>query len=44
MDDWREEFRSGLVKLVDLAVMSGARQADVLRIAAEEIERLRRTD
>ena len=44
MDDWRDEFRSGLVNLLDRAVVSGARQADVLQVAVAEIERLRRTD
>ncbi len=41
MADWREEFRSGLANLVDQAVVSGARQADVFQAAVEEIERLR---
>ncbi len=41
MDDWREEFRSGLANLVDRAVVSGARQADVFQAAVEEIKRLR---
>ena len=44
MDDWREEFRSGLGHLVDRAVVSGARQADVFQVAVEEIERLRVAD
>lgn len=44
MDDWREEFRNGLVNLVDQAVVSGARQADVFQAAVEEIERLRVAD
>lgn len=44
MDDWREEFRSGLANLVDRAVVSGARQADVFQAAVEEIERLRIAD
>ncbi|WP_337269886.1 hypothetical protein [Oryzifoliimicrobium ureilyticus] len=41
MADWREEFREGFKKLVDSAVVSGARQADVFQAAVEEIERLR---
>ncbi len=44
MDDWREEFRSGLANLVDRAVVSGVRQADVFKAAIEEIERLRAAD
>jgi len=44
MDDWRKEFRSGLANLVDRAVVSGARQADVFQGAVEEIERLRVAD
>ena len=44
MADWREEFRNGLANLVDQAVVSGARQADVFQAAVEEIERLRIAD
>jgi len=44
MDNWREEFRSGLAKLVDQAVVSGARQVDVFQAAMDEIERLRVAD
>lgn len=40
-DDWREEFRIGLAYLVDQAVVSGAKQADVFKATTEEIERLR---
>ncbi|NTF97763.1 hypothetical protein [Rhizobium rhizogenes] len=40
-NEWRDEFRSGLANLVDQAVVSGARQADVVETAIEEIERLR---
>lgn len=40
MIDWREEFQSGLANLVDRAVVSGARQADVFQAAVEQIERL----
>lgn len=39
--DWRDEFRSGLENLVDQAVVSGAKQADVFKAASELIERLR---
>ena len=38
---WRDEFRTGLTRLVDQAVVSGARQVDVSGAAIEEIERLR---
>jgi hypothetical protein len=44
MDEWREEFRRGLANLVDRAVVSGARQADVFQVAVQEIERLRVAD
>jgi hypothetical protein len=44
MADWHEEFRNGLANLVDQAVVSGARQADVFHAAVEEIERLRIAD
>lgn len=44
MDDWREEFRCGLANLVDQAVVSGARQADVFQAAVEEIKRLQLAD
>jgi len=40
-NDWRDEFRSGLANLVDQAVVSGARQANVFKATIEEIERLR---
>ncbi|NKL59498.1 hypothetical protein [Rhizobium leguminosarum] len=40
-NDWRDEFRSGLTNLVDQAVVSGAKQADVFKATIEEIERLR---
>ena len=43
-NDWRDEFRSVLAKLVDQAVVSGAKQADVFKVAIEEIERLRIAD
>ncbi len=39
--DWRGEFRDGLANLVDEAVVSGAKQAEVFQAAMEEIERLR---
>ncbi|MHC1550578.1 hypothetical protein [Phyllobacterium sp. K27] len=41
IDDWRDEFRSGLANLVDQAVVSGFRQADVFKAMIEEIERSR---
>lgn len=40
-NDWRDEFRSGLANLVDQAVVSGAKHADVFNATIEEIERLR---
>ncbi|BCH67980.1 hypothetical protein RvVAT039_pl08130 (plasmid) [Agrobacterium vitis] len=30
-NDWRDELRSGLQSLLDQAVVSGARQADVVK-------------
>ncbi len=39
--DWRDELRSGLASLLDQAVVSGAKQADVFKATIEEIERLR---
>ncbi|MDH6298255.1 hypothetical protein CFBP5507_25795 (plasmid) [Agrobacterium salinitolerans] len=39
-NDWRDEYRSGLANLVDQAVVSGAKQADVFKATIEEIERL----
>lgn len=44
MADRREEFKNGLANLVDQAVVSGARQADVFQAAVEEVERLRIAD
>lgn len=38
-NDWRDEFRSGFANLVDQAVVSGAKQADVFKATIEEIER-----
>lgn len=40
-DDWRDQLRIGLESLLDQAVVSGAKQADVFNAAIEEIERLR---
>jgi len=40
-NDWRDEFRSGLANLVDQAVVSGAKRAEVFKATIEEIERLR---
>jgi hypothetical protein len=40
-NDWRDEFRSGLANLIDQAVVSRAKQADVFEATITEIERLR---
>lgn len=40
-NDWRDQLRIGLESLMDQAVVSGAKQADVFKAAIEEIERLR---
>jgi len=39
-NEWRDEFISGLANLVDQAVVSGAKQADVFKATIEQIERL----
>jgi len=39
--DWRDDLQSGLANLVDQAIVSGARQADVFEASIEEIELLR---
>ena len=40
-NDWRDQLRIGLESLLDQAVVSGVKQADVFNAAIEEIERLR---
>jgi exodeoxyribonuclease-3 len=41
MNDWRADLRLGLEKLVDAAVVAGARQQDVYAAILEEIRHLR---
>ncbi len=39
--DWRAKLRNGMESLLDQAVASGAKQADVFKAAIDAIDRLR---
>jgi hypothetical protein len=41
VDDWEAQVRLGLEKLVDEAVVKGAKQTDVFAAINEELSRLR---